>query len=77
MPRSHDDDGHTVADMNVEGMPWHDKHARGGSGGYTHLRLPERFRAMVSALAMGLVAVGVIIGIMAAFILFCTNVWLK
>ncbi|MBE6910055.1 MAG: hypothetical protein E7474_10870 [Ruminococcaceae bacterium] len=26
-----EDDGHTIADMNVEGMPWYDAHRRGGA----------------------------------------------
>lgn len=72
------DDGRTVADMNVEGMPWHtvDKPAPENPNAEPMTKRQLRrytFYAVLSGLA-----VAACFGLLgAAFIWFCTNVWLR
>lgn len=74
-----DDDGRTVAPMNVEGMPWHtpartkaprDPNAQPLKGG-------DLRRYLFSAIGAGLLIVFVFGIAGALFILFCTQVWFR
>ena len=76
--RRDDDDGRTIATMNVEGMPWHRPDSPAGeSGAPVQLTPAEARAAMWGALkAALLIAVVFILGAF-LFILFCEHVWLK
>ena len=73
-----EDDGRTIADMNVDGMPWYRpdrKDAASGndaSGGFTR---EEKRAYLAGALKAGLLIAAVFAGVYFLFILFCTNVW--
>lgn len=70
-----EDDGRTIAPMNVEGMPWYTPKQLQGSTGGSVLDKRQARPAMWGALAAGLTVVGVIsVGII-LFVLFCTQVW--
>ena len=78
------DDGRTIADMNVEGMPWYSpKGSRPGtdrtrkSGGETFLTKDESRYYTWGALKAALLVVGVICTGIVLFILFCTKVWFR
>ena len=75
------DDGRTVADMNVEGMPWYSPGKRLPSGekaqsGPAMSRQESRYYTW-GALKAALLVVGVICAGIALFILFCTEIWFK
>lgn len=74
-----DDDGRTVADMNVEGMPWYvpkrEKPAAGDDG--PELDPAQKRAAMRGMLAAALVIAGVFVVGALLFILFCLFIWLK
>ena len=75
------DDGRTIADMNVEGMPWYlrrrnNSETDSGAGHYQMTREEQRaytWAAVKSALLITLVFGGVF----AAFIAFCQFIWFK
>ena len=75
------DDGRTVADMNVDGMPWYDaktEEIKKITG--TGEKLPELDRKGEAALMWGVIAASLLIGLVFAgamflFILFCVKVW--
>lgn len=79
------DDGKTIVDMNVEGMPWYHKvspdHVEdtGSSKSTDHYQMSDKearyytWSALKWALLIGLIYAGVF----ALFILFCTEVWFK
>ena len=72
------DDGRTVANMNVEGMPWHTPDAPApenpSAEGMTKGQLRRyTFYAVLSGLAV----VGVFGLLGALFIWFCTDVWFR
>ena len=86
-----DDDGRTICDMNVPGMPWYERDRRRAerderraqraasappATGGGYIPLREQMRNALSVALAGLVVFGVIGGAMVLFILFCTNVWL-
>ena len=76
--RYDDDDGRVIADMNVEGMPWHRPEAPDGEGGEPVQLSPAEARAaMWGALKAALLVAGVFILGAFLFILFCEHVWLK
>ncbi len=75
------DDGRTIADMNVDGMPWYiGKSKAGGSQ-----ESPERIdltkkegRAFLRGVILAaLLAGGVFFVVFVAFILFCIYVWFR
>jgi hypothetical protein len=70
-----EDDGRTIASMNVEGMPWYVPKELLGKAGGTMLDKRQARSAMYGALAAGLTVVGVISLGIVLFVLFCTNVW--
>jgi hypothetical protein len=77
-----DDDGRTIASMNVDGMPWH---AAGASksvsdaqeepAAHEKLRGPERRAFTWGVLKAVLLVTAVFVVGYFLFILFCTNVW--
>ena len=77
MRRFEDDDGRTIADMNVDGMPWYMDKARKTQGEKVRLSKPEARAAMWGALKATLLVTGIFAGAFALFILFCDQVWFK
>ena len=73
------DDGHSVANMNVEGMPWHTGQSAPTDDNPREFPLDRReTRAFIwGALGAALLIAMVFIAGAAAFILFCTRVWFK
>lgn len=81
-PREPEDDGRTVAPMNVEGMPWHSPGAPspGAPDGAAAPEPLSRAQTRVAAwgvLKAALLVAAVFAGGYLAFILFCTNVWFR
>ncbi|MGI6167557.1 MAG: hypothetical protein ACOYIA_05420 [Eubacteriales bacterium] len=78
------DDGRTIADMNVDGMPWYTgkrKAEEPGSGGDGSERInltKKEGRAFLRGVVLAaLLAGGVYFIVFAAFILFCIYVWFR
>ena len=75
------DDGRTIANMNVEGMPWYDKKTEEiKKMNASKSDLPELDREGKSALMWGVIAAALLIGLVFAgamflFLLFCVKVW--
>lgn len=74
-----EDDGRTIANMNVEGMPWYNPSKDVSTGGstqdFTDLTSKEK-RAMMRGILAAALLVGLIfIGGAFLFILFCTQIW--
>ena len=79
-PAEPEDDGRTIADMNVEGMPWYvagdkERAARGGHGSGEQLTDEQVRMYRWAALKAGLLLVLVFGGAFALFIAFCDFVW--
>ena len=72
------DDGHVIASMNVEGMPWYEGTPvmPSGTAGETLDRRQTRF-AIMGALKASLLIAGVFSAGLILFVLFCTEIWLK
>lgn len=80
-PKSFDgDDGHTVAPMNVDGMPWYipaeQRLERSGSEPEPMGR-KERRGMLLGVLAAAFAVAAAFGVVFLLFILFCTNVWFK
>lgn len=77
------DDGRTIANMNVEGMPWYNPRrdeipkASKINGNGDHLTAKETFAVMRGVLKAALLVALVFALAFTAFILFCVFVWLK
>lgn len=87
------DDGRTIANMNVEGMPWynpatagkeHDVIGIAGSDSNanrpqepTKLTGKETAAMIKGVIAAALLIAAIFIGVFGLFILFCSNIWLK
>lgn len=75
------DDGRTIADMNVEGMPWYapKKERPGGEGETASQPLTgEEARYYTwGALKAALAVVGVMCAGIVLFVLFCQFVWFR
>ena len=78
------DDGPTIADMNVEGMPWHSPkkripgEIRNESGDREETLTKEESRYYTwGALKAALAVVGVISAGLVLFILFCQFIWFR
>ena len=76
------DDGHTIANMNVEGMPWYRPERPdlppAGSKGPTDGLTPRQARMYtLSALKAGLLVALVFILGMVLFVAFCVYVWFR
>ncbi len=76
-----EDDGETIVNMNVDGMPWYRPKSETGtdeSGKVkVSLRSPEGRAAMRGSLLAVLVVVALFVGGAFLFILFCEKIWLK
>ncbi len=76
-----EDDGRTIADMNVDGMPWYipGQKDRTESDGADHYQMSPREQRMYTfaAIKAGLLIVGVFGAVFAAFIAFCDFIWFK
>ena len=73
------DDGRTIVDMNVEGMPWYAPPRQGPAPSAPSERMTrDESRVFVwGALKAALLVVGVMCAGMALFVLFCQFVWFK
>ncbi len=78
-----EDDGRVIAPMNVEGMPWYAPRSEASAAKSESSAPPERLsRSETRAAVWGMVKAMLLIGgifilVYLAFILFCTQVWLK
>ncbi len=80
-----EDDGRTVANMNVEGMPWYseakplfdkpDYEER--SSALDEMNHHETLKLIVNAVLAALAIGGVFLGAVYLFLLFCVQVWFK
>ncbi len=75
-----DDDCRTVANMNVDGMPWYveraNKASKSNDNGIQMSKTEER--AMLRGVVLATLAVtGIFVLGGLLFILFCTNIWFK
>ena len=73
-----EDDGRTVANMNVDGMPWYIDKAKQKASAEDDLQLTgKEKRAMtLGVLSAALLVCGVLALAYFLFLLFCTEVWL-
>ncbi len=83
------DDGRTIANMNVEGMPWYNPATAGnepesvGNTGANRSQEPTKLTGKETAamikgvIAAALLIAVIFIGVFGLFILFCSNIWLK
>ncbi len=73
------DDGRTIANMNVDGMPWYNpsKDAGGNRSAqdFSDLTKKEKRAMMGGILAAALLVGAIFIGGALLFIVFCTNIW--
>ena len=80
-PEDPADDGRTIADMNVDGMPWYQRgrdHVPADSGGNHYQMTKEEQRAYTwAAVKSALLILCVFGGVFAAFIAFCQFIWFK
>ena len=76
-----EDTGESFADMNVEGMPWHERSVLKGEDDETkqhYLMSVEERRAYILAAVASAVGIMSIFAVaFAAFILFAQYIWLK
>ena len=76
-----DDDGRTIAEMNVDGMPWYvrarERPAGNEDAGREELSRSEKRAMLFGVLKASMLVGGVYIVVFLAFILFCINVWFK
>ncbi len=74
------DDGHTVAPMNVDGMPWYipeDKRLPRSGGSQEPLDRRARRGMLLGVLAAAFLVAAAFGVVYLLFILFCTNIWFK
>ena len=74
------DDGETIVDMNVEGMPWYVRKAEKTpeTGGPRYEMTKEERRAYTwAAVRTGLLIALIFGGVFAAFIAFCDFIWFR
>ena len=75
------DDGRTIVDMNVEGMPWYHRSPdqpegdEAGSGDHYKMTKEEQRMYTWAAIKAGLVIVLIFALVFGAFIAFCDFVW--
>lgn len=70
----YEDDGRTIADMNVDGMPWYEPR-RQDNEEKPDLSPAEQRALIGSALKAALLVAAIFGTVYFLFILFCTNVW--
>jgi len=77
------DDGRTIADMNVDGMPWYAPEREGGEDRTRKPSPPtpmsrEEGRVFLwGAMKAALLVAGVMCAGLVLFVLFCQHVWLR
>ena len=74
-----EDDGRTIAKMNVEGMPWYTRpspDAGTKKEGGLEMTREERGAYIWAAVRSGLLILAVFAIVFFLFLLFCTKVWL-
>ncbi|MBQ6366066.1 MAG: hypothetical protein IJI61_06615 [Oscillospiraceae bacterium] len=69
-----EDDGRTIADMNVDGMPWYEP-KRQDNAEKIELTSSEQRALIGSALKAALLVAAIFGLVYFLFILFCTHVW--
>lgn len=78
-----DDDGRVICNMDVEGMPWHNKRARRQASAVQAVPQGEQLtdaearQYTFHAVLAGLLIVGVFALTWVLVILFCINVWFR
>ena len=75
-----EDDGRTIANMNVEGMPWYtppDPNAQVKGENRLEMTREERGAYIWAAVRAGLLILLVFAVVFFLFLLFCTKIWLK
>ncbi len=75
-----EDDGRTIAKMNVEGMPWYTPPGPGtgmNQGDGPEMTREERRAYVWAAVRSGLLIFLVFAVVFFLFLLFCTNVWFR
>lgn len=76
-PLPPDDDGRTIVDMNVEGMPWYVRKEEDRPAGGEPMTREEARRYTWAAVKAGLIIVLIFGAVFAAFIAFCDFVWFR
>ena len=76
-PQLPEDDGRTVAPMDIDGMPWRRAAVPPGGQPGEPLKGKAFWRYMFGAVGAGLLVVFLYGGLAAAFIWFCTAVWFR
>ena len=78
-PLPPDDDGETIVDMNVEGMPWYIRKSDTPKSTGPHYEMTkEESRAYTwAAVKTGLLVALIFGAVFAAFIAFCDFVWFR
>jgi hypothetical protein len=78
-----DDDGRVICDMDVDGMPWHDRRVQREQREAPKVQHPDQMTAAEtraytgSALLAALVIWAVFAAAWALLILFCTQIWFR
>lgn len=78
-----DDDGRTICNMDVDGMPWFNKRVRREESAARHANLGERITRSEArvytwyALLAGLLIAAVFSVAIVLFTLFCTQIWFR
>lgn len=81
-PKQNDDDGRVICNMNVDGMPWHDRSMNHREEKAPKVQPGELTRSEASqftwyALAASLLVVTVFSLTWVLFVLFCTKIWFR
>ena len=77
-PLPPEDDGRTIAPMNIEGMPWQTRETHSHKNPNAQPLLGRDLRQyLFSAVGAGLLIVFLFGAVGAAFILFCTQIWFR
>lgn len=76
------DDGRTIADMNVEGMPWYNPAAKKAGTDASKNELASLSGKETAAMIKGVMAAALLVAVIfivvfLVFILFCKFIWLK
>lgn len=71
------DDGHTIIDMNVEGMPWYNDKKTIATNSNEILNSKQTRIALWGSIKAALLISLIFSGAIVLFVLFCLNVWFK
>ena len=76
-----EDDGRTIVNMNVDGMPWYvpDRHFPGDEAGGPHYQMTKEEQRMytIAAVKSALLIVLIFAVVFALFIAFCDFIWFR